>query len=291
MDSFLTFFEKRMRNPLRKKELEGGITNLQWVENEKENLPDERKKQIEKMEEYGVEPERIETFRQAKIKEHEKILKNTYLRTKIDKPVHIMKIYGIDVYKDQYSTEDFSEGSLNYRTLNSILVKLVRDYKDILPNRKPKIVITNTGENPKTKGVGVLGDKSVNPAGVYFNGYIFLNEYGVDDVELLVHEYAHFLADRITKQTQPILKHEYKKMLDEYFNSIQKTKTKRQNLEGKNNEQHRQQMAKKLGLPTDYASSNFDEWFAELIAHWKNMPNNKHTYRFKQILKRVLARI
>ena len=35
------------------------------------------------------------------------------------------------------------------------------------------------------------------------------------------------------------------------------------------------------------ALNNFDEFFAEIITHWKKMPNNVNTYRFKQAVKKV----
>ena len=109
----------------------------------------------------------------------------------------------------------------------------------------------------------------------------------MDDYDTLVHEYAHYVADRIPTQTEPMLKAEYKKMLDEYF---EKT-TRRKALEGSRNEKHRVAMAQKLGLPTSYAASNFDEWFAEIISHWKQLPNTKESYRFKAAVKQVLMRI
>jgi hypothetical protein len=76
-------------------------------------------------------------------------------------------------------------------------------------------------------------------------------------------------------------------MLDEFF----ERKTRRKNLEGKRNEKLRSQLAKKMGLPSDYAATNFDEWFAELITHWKKLPKDRASYRFKQILKKVITRL
>ena len=286
MDSFEIFFEKRARNPLRKRELKNNLSYKDWIESEKENLPDEEKEKIERMKEFKVEPERIETFRQAKIEEYRKKLENDYLRTKVQKPKLIFVKYGIKVFQDKYVSEDFSSGSLNNRILQSIVNKVIVQYKDIIPNRKPKIVITNTDKNPVTKGVNIIGGKK-SPPGVYHDRLIYLYQYHADNIKILVHEYAHFLADRIPKQIEPLIKEEYKKMLQEYFGK----KTRRQKLEGKKNEHHRIAMANRLGLPSDYSTANYDEWFAELITYWKNLPNDRNGYRFKQVLKKVINRL
>ena len=52
----------------------------------------------------------------------------------------------------------------------------------------------------------------------------------------------------------------------------------------------RMEIAKKLGLPSEYAFNNFDEFFAEIIANWKEFSKNSSpiTYRFKQAVKSVL---
>lgn len=286
MESFKIFFERRARNPIRKKELEGTLTNKEWIEQEKQNLPKKEEEKLQRMKQYKVEPERIEAFRQGKIKEHEKNLKDTYLRTKLEKPILLFNIRGIKVFKDKYVTEDFSEDSLHMRTLTNIVNKLLINYKDIVPNRKPKIVITNTDDNPKTKGVNILGT-GLSPKGMYSDGFIYLDQFSADDFDVLLHEYAHYLAFRIPKQIRPMLKQEYRKMLVEVLGK----QTRKPNLEGEKNEELRNMVAKKMGLPTEYAATNFDEWFAELISHWKNMANNRNTYRFKKILKKVLNRV
>jgi hypothetical protein len=288
MIKFQLYYERRERNPLRKRELEsqGVGTNYDYVQKEKEKLPKERQSQIRKMKKLGVEPERIETFKQAKIAEREKELKDQYFRTKIISPELLFEKFGIKVYKDGYTTEDFAPGSYRVRLLNITITNLIRNFKDILPNRKPSIIVTNTAKNPVTAGVSVTGTKE-SPPGVYHDRYIYLDENYVDDYDILVHEYAHFITGRIPKQTEPLLKVEYKKMLDEYFEKA----TRRKALEGARNEKHRVAMAAKLGLPTNYAASNFDEWFAEIITHWKNLPNTRESYRFKTAVKQVLTRI
>lgn len=290
MESFNIFFERRERNPLRKKSLEGGISNLEFVKQESEKLDPKRIAQIEKMKELGVEPERIETFRQAKIKEREKELAKIYFRKKVDKKNLLLEKYGIKVYVDDSVTENFDKRSYNYRILNSVLNRFVTDIKDILPIRKPKIVITDSKINPLSQNIYKTGSTD-NPPGFYHDRIIYIDQYSVDEYDVYTHEYAHFIVDRIPKQTEPILKKEYKEMLNSYFMDVHKVKTTRQSLEGSRNEKYRIDMAKRLGLPTDYSTTNFDEWFAELITHWKSLPNNKNTYRFKTILKKILVRI
>lgn len=253
MDDFLT--ERKERNPLRKKELEGQPTNKEWVEQEKKNLPKQ---------------------------EHQR-LEAEYLRPKVEDQKLIFNERGIKVYSDKYCTETFEKGSYNEKMLRNIIKKLFYFNKDIIPNRKPKIVITNTKENPATKNAHWGG----SPPGAYYNRIIYLDQYHVDDYDVLLHEYAHFLTGRIPRQVEPLLQKEYRKMLQEMFGPY----TKRKNLEGSKYDKVREDVAKKMGLPTEYSAANFDEWFAELITHWKNMPNNKQTYRFKQILKKVLNRI
>lgn len=286
-ETFKIFFERRERNRLRKQELkdEGVPDYKDWIDQEKENLPPKELNKIQKMEKLKVPSELIDKFKNAKKAEHEKRLKFDYLRTKIEGKLLFVE-HGIKVYIDEYVDQDFSEKSLNCRTLKRIIGMLVVEYRDLIPNKKPKIVVTNTKKNPKLKGVNIIGGNTTLE-GAYRNRIIYLNQFSVDNIETLLHEYAHFLSDKISKQAEPFLRDEYKKMLDAFF----ERKTRRKNLEGKKNEKLRELVAKKMGLPSDYAATNFDEWFAELISHWKNLPNNPISYRFKQILKKVITRL
>lgn len=291
MDGFINFelyFERRESNPLRKRELEAqGIgTNFDYVEGEKKKLPAKILSKIRRMKKAGTEPEQIETFKNAKLAEREDELKNLFFRTKVSSSELLFEKFGIKVFKDNYTTGDFSSKSYGFRMLNFIITKLVRDFKEVLPNRKPRIVITNTKNNPITSIVLPTGKREA-PLGVYYDKLIYLDENSVDDYDVLVHEYAHYIAGRIPKQTEPMLKAEYKKMLGEYFNRT----TKRKALEGTRNEKHRVLMAQKLGLPSNYSAANFDEWFAEIITYWKSLPNTKEGYKFKTAVKKILIRI
>jgi hypothetical protein len=286
-ETFKVFFERRERNRLRKQELQdAGVPNYKdWVEQEKENLPPEQADKIKKMEELKVPSELINRFQNAKKEEYEKSLKSDYFRKKVEGNL-LFNLSGIKVYVDKYVDQDFSENSLNHRTLKGIIQTLVIDYKDLIPNRKPKIVVTNTKLHPSLKNVNIVGGID-SPPGAYQDRIIYLDQFHVDNINILIHEYAHFLSDRMSKQVEPFLRNEYKKMLDEFF----ERKTRRKNLEGKRNEKLRSQLAKKMGLPSDYAATNFDEWFAELITHWKKLLKDRASYRFKQILKKVITRL
>lgn len=45
-----------------------------------------------------------------------------------------------------------------------------------------------------------------------------------------------------------------------------------------------------LGFPR-YGITNPDEFFAVLIENWKQLPNNKLTYKFKSLVKGILTRL
>jgi hypothetical protein len=199
-----------------------------------------------------------------------------------------LDIFGIKVYTDQYTSYNFSKDSVNLEKAENTVREIVRDYKDIIPNRKPKFIITDTSKNPYTKGVNITGSGD-DPAGVYRDRLIYIDQMSSDKYKIYIHEYAHFLENRVSKQVEKFLQEDYTKMLDGFFRSIKQRK--RENLEGVENEKYRKAIAKKLGLPTDYAAANHSEWFAELIAHWKNMPNNKATYRFRQVMKKIINRL
>lgn len=206
-----------------------------------------------------------------------------------------INIAGFDIYFDK--DLDFIENPAHFnriqRTLRSTIVVATTIYlKGIVPLRKPKIVITDLTDQPNAayrKGDSV-------PA-YYQDGVIYIDEYKIHNSYLLVHEYAHFLADRVKTQTQPLLRNAYNNMLDAYYNDLNKRKIKLKDKQTDSkasaNEKiiERQKIAKKLGFRSQYAFNDFDEFFAEVIASWKELPNNAITYRFKQAVKSVLNRL
>jgi hypothetical protein len=289
IDSFKFFFERRERNPLRKQRLRdsGDISNIEYVEREKQNLDPEEQAKIDRMIELDVPEELITKFKNAKIAEKEKRLRQDYIRTKINKKQLWFKKYGINVYIDQYVEDPFKfqQDDYNSYILPKILMAFTKRYKDIIPIRKFNIIITDNTKNPIfTKGKKSDEESAI---GIYYDRIIYLNKYNIDDLDLLVHEYAHFIADAIPKETYPLLLAEYKKMLENFFGR----KTKRKSLEGDRNANLRAQVAEKMGLPSEYSATDPDEWFAELIQYWKRLPNNSATYRFKSILKKIISRL
>ena len=158
-------------------------------------------------------------------------------------------------------------------------VRVLMGMRDVLPIKKPRIVIKNIDK----KVAGVI------PPAYYQDRIIYIDTDQLSDPDYLVHEYAHYLADLIPKQTEEILLNEYQKFLDEYF---RKSKRKKDfDLGGDEKRKMREAIAKKLGLPSSYAFTNFDELFAEIIMHWKRLPNNAASYKFKKSMKRVLTRL
>jgi hypothetical protein len=292
MMKFITFFEKRNRNPLRKKQLEdeGRISNPEYIKSVENDLPEEDLKKIKRMKRLGVEPDKIESFKQSKLSLHQQALKRDLLRTKIgEKDKLVTTKYGIQVFKDSLAEGDFGNGSKNLHDLNKSLYNLKWAIYGLLPLRKPKIIITDLEKHPKSKGVDVQGTKA-GTAGMYHDRIIYLDHKNIRDHSILVHEYAHYIADLIPKQYEEAIKDEYKKLIDSYFERV----TKRKSMQGKWNKKHREAMAAKLGLPSVYSSVNFDEFFAELITHWRDvekLPNNATSYRFKTIIKKVISRL
>jgi len=288
-DSFKIFFERRERNPLRKEELRdaGRISNKEYIEQEKSNLDPEDQAKIDRMVELKVPEELITKFRNAKIAEKEKSLKRDFLRTKLNDRQLWFKLFGIKVYVDEYVENplEFEKSRLNNLTMRRIIGMLVNEFRDVLPVRKFNIVVTDNTKNPMFQEISKQMDATI--PGAYRDRIIYLNKYNIDNPELLIHEYAHFIADRVPNEIYPMLKKEYDKMLEEFFGK----KTRRQNLAGKRNKLLRAEVAKKMNLPSEYSATNPDEWFAELIENWKNFPNNKKTYRFKSILKKIISRL
>lgn len=216
-----------------------------------------------------------------------------YLRTSIKKDRYekIYEKYGVKFYIDMsdsmWSTPQGEQ--LKTRMLRNIKLSVdmfLNDIKGILPLKKPTFIIKNLNKDSKLRNVYKTGEKDIPPA-YYLDRIIYLDFSYIDNHAYMTHEYAHYIADLIPKQTEPILQAEYSKMLDNYF----KDGKKRKSLGGIHNKNIRAEVAKKMGLPTDYAATNFDEWFAEIITHWKSIPNNVATYRFKNALKKVIIRL
>jgi hypothetical protein len=307
MEKFSIFFERAKRNPLRTKELadRGYPNHKDWVEQELQRLSPEIDDEVKKMQDRGVvTPNEAERIRNLKQLAKKKELENKYLRGKSPKDMKRFEynakgekflFRGINVFIDDYALNYINErkkvlGDVK-NTIKRSLMRWLLDYKDILPNRKPTIVISSSEKNPKFVKMKNIGKNDENASGYYNKRKIFIDIEHVSNYKILIHEYAHFLADIAPRELEPVIRNEYKQMLNSYFIKKDGKPTRRKSFEGAENEKLRRQVKKKLKLPDSYAVTNFHEWFAVLMENWKDLPNNKHTYKFKTMLKKILTRI
>lgn len=246
MISFKTFLEKNVSNPLRKQELQS----------------------------QGVAPHTDPATFRDKIPsaEYEMLLDR----------------YGVKFFmpKDEYRALDKVRRANITRILNQSVNDFLNRIRDILPNRKPRIVIKDIA---KVFPSNPYQEDGQTPPAYKSDNIIYIDPQYIDNVDYMIHEYAHYLADKVPNQSFPILQREYKAMLDNYFRSVKKKQ--RQDLSLPEDQKLREKIAKKLGLPSQYAFVNPDEFFAEIITNWKTIPNNAATYKFKQAVKQVLSRV
>jgi len=290
MIEFQTLVEK-LKNPLRKKELEGSSTNHDYVEKIKPLLGKQKRRKIRKQEEFGVEPERIQAYKDSKLSQRERRLKEVFFRTKLDPKKYdkILEKWGIQVFCEKDLELLFKKGNNNYKIIEHSINNLVLNYRDVLPIKKFKIVIGNI---PKHS----IFEKSedVPPPAYYWDRIIFIDQHSIEEPDYLVHEYAHWIVDLIPKQTYELMMREYKQMLDNYYTHFKKKK--RANLkkvddskENKVREQWREKISKFYNLPSAYSVTDHDEFWAELITYWKRLPPN--AYQFKQAIKKIIDRL
>jgi hypothetical protein len=171
------------------------------------------------------------------------------------------------------------------------VIQVEKFFKDNnLPMTKIKvpIIFTDISKNPFAKKQKNLK----GAAAYYYNKAIYMDQFSVDKYYYWIHEYAHYMSYRIPKRFVEYATQEYEKMLTEYFKVYVGKKTKRKSLESSyyDNPHHREMMAEKLGLPSPYSATNMDEFFAEMIALWPKIPNNKLTYRLKKVVRQILQR-
>jgi hypothetical protein len=287
MINYKLYLERRERNPLRKRELE------------KEQVPSHIDVYKTELNDIVNSKKFQDTYKLLKIrdpkaaleyfKDTEQKLKDKYLRTTVSKKNFIkLVINGIEFNinkKEKFlNTPLFSKVEIE---LEKMVPKFLEDIKGILPLRRPKIIITqitdNVGYDPTDDVPAYYQDKVI-----YLNAHDILEEnYG-----LLVHEYAHFIADSIPAETYPMLQQEYQNMLDEYYRQMKKKKTYILQDTGEENYfKIRTSIARKFGWPSEYTFNNPDELFAEIITYWKRIPSNAITYKFKTAVKNVINRL
>lgn len=210
----------------------------------------------------------VQLFKKPKYGEYQKILDHD----------------GVQVFLDSENVkENFAPGSYHHRMIKFGVSEMLRYIKDILPNKKPRIIITDLRHNKHTK---TIVDRTPTAAGLETNKSIFLDWRHTDEPSIFVHEYAHYVADLVNNQTEELLIKAYKDMIDMYFRLTKRKRVDPDQITDK----MRAQISKKLGFPV-YGLTNHHELFAVLIENWKKFPNNKLTYQFKQLVKGVLSRV
>lgn len=294
MDNFDIFFEKREKNPLRKQELKDAkILSKQSI------FKRERTKKLN-------QPKVQDTYKLLKLrdpkladnflKQTEEKIKNRILKPTVSKENYIkFLIKGNDKLEHQgieiniKKDEQFLNTPSRVRVINQLKTTVPEFLKmvyGILPLKRPKIVITNI----KKENIAYNPEDTV-PA-YYSRGVIYLDYHYTNRPNVLLHEYAHFIADLIPRQSYPMLLKAYTDMLDEYYRRIKKRKSySLQDSKKENHKVEREKIAKLMKWPSQYSASNPHEFFAEIIANWRNVPNNVATYKFKNIVKQVITRV
>lgn len=294
MDSFDIFFEKREKNPLRKQELKDAKTLSKQSVFKRELT--KKLKQQKVQDTYKLlklrDPKLADNFlKQTQEKIRERILtptvsKRNYIKFIVN-GIGRLKNQGVEI--NIKKDEKFLNTPSIIRVkneLNATIPKFLEMVYGILPLKRPKIVITNI------KNENISYDPEDEVPAYYSRGVIYLDHHYTDKPDYLLHEYAHFVADMIPKQSYPMLLKAYTDMLDEYYRRIKKRKTYRlQDSKKENYKLEREKIAKLMKWPSAYSVSNPDEFFAEIITHWKDIPNNVATYKFKSVVKQVITRI
>lgn len=296
MIPFKFFLERKLRNPLRKAELAASDTthykDPKLLDKFREYY---RAFPLDKMDDDG---DRDVANKYRNLLKSSEELAEHFLETEIQKRISkilrpstkeyrlIYTYRGVKVFVDDMNLYDnnFKKGSPNYESVkHNVLVMLVY-IRDILPNRKPKIVITDLSRNEYTKS---SYNQDNPPAGLQFDKMIYLDEDSFGDSAYWVHEYAHWVADLIPSQSVKMIEKAYKQMLNIYY---KKSSLKKPKGNKPLSDLEIYKISQALGFPR-YGITNPDEFFAVLIENWKQLPNNKLTYKFKSLVKGILTRL
>ncbi len=285
---------KRPKNPERKKVIQGeGQIDYNsphfidaWAEYIRENPIEhiegvtlqEIKKNYESLRQ--TLPPRAETYLRQAIIEYITVLQ----RPKTKGLEKVYEIGGIQVFIDSDNISgDYSPTSYNMRMIKFGVNQMLNYIRDILPNRKSNIIITDLKMNKHTRDQMAVVP---NSKAMQTNKTIFLDWSSIDEPKYYIHEYAHQLADLIPKQSEELLINAYKELLNMYFRASKRKKLDSSEITDK----MREQMARRLNFPV-YGLTNHHELFAVIIEYWKKFPNNALTYKFKTLVKNVLGRV
>jgi hypothetical protein len=304
------FLERNERNILRKRKLAAaniqpnfispadlekqGEDYLDFIKNAPLEPTDVHAKEIRNQYEKLKQslPPRAETFLQSKKEEYLSDIK----KPTVDKSsIKVYEQEGIQVFADQYvQDQNFSVGSYNYNIIRAITNKLINHLRGLLPNRKPRIIITDISKNPVVRA---HSSKHTPAAGIEYGGLIYLDRNQYDDEKLWFHEVAHFIAEKAGGRAEKSIFKAYNDMLNMYYRKVRKKKLQ---LEPKSindptemelTRRNRQKIADKLGFPFEYGLTNEHEFFAVMIENWKNLDSHPIPFKFKQIVKQILNRM
>ena len=203
------FLERHERNILRKRKLAAaniqpnftspadlekqGEDYLDFIKNAPLEPTDVQAKEIRDQYEKLKQrlPPRAEQFLQGKKEEHISDIK----KPTVDKSsIKVYEREGIQVFADQYvQDQNFSVGSYNYNLIRAITNKLINHLRGLLPNRKPRIIITDISKNPVVRA---HSSQHTPAAGIEYGGLIYLDKNQFDGEQLWFHEVAHFIAEK-----------------------------------------------------------------------------------------------
>jgi hypothetical protein len=294
--SFKLFLERKQRNPLRKAELDSSnildYKDPKFLDNFREYYRKYPAAEMPEVEDRVIKNKYDNLLKSSK-ELAERYLENeiqarfaNILRPSTREYRMIYTYQGVKVFVDDLNLDDinFKVGSPNYEEVKKNVLVMLVYIRDVLPNRRPKIVITNLSRNPHTKDAY---DPENPPAGLQFSKMIYLDEAHFEHSTYWVHEYAHWVADIVPSQSEEMIRRAYKKMLGLYY---KKTKRKNPKSDKPLSDDMVARIAKSLGFP-EYGITSPNEFFAVLIENWKQLPNNKLTYKFKSLVKGILTRL
>tara|TARA_R110002110_G_scaffold148108_1_gene339106 strand:- start:18073 stop:18993 length:921 start_codon:yes stop_codon:yes gene_type:complete len=198
----------------------------------------------------------------------------------------IFEYQGIQVFLDtSVVKDDFSVGSRRYNNVVKAVKGMVEYVKDIIPLKKPRILITDLSKNPNTSN-SVDGDIVYGMAG---EKVIYIDHLSNHMTNVYIHEYAHWLVSQTSEGSTKLLVEAYKNLLNLYYAKMKKRKVRmeepvRVSRKVLNN------LSVKLGFP-EYGTTDPDELFAVIIEKWKKLPTNAMTYKFKSLVKNIITQL
>ena len=304
MERFNVYLEKSLKNPLRKDRLkQAGVEDyavsptdierlkddwLWWVLEGEIDPSDPQANQLQGIRDkyQGL----LETDREAAVKYLEFEL-DTYVTSlkKSKLGSNVEKIYeyqGIQVFLDTETVKtDHSEGSRRYNNITRAVRGMVDYVRDILPAKKPRILITDLSKNKNTRNF--VGDDIVY--GMAGQNVIYIDHYSTHMTNIYIHEYAHWVVFQSSENSRKLLVTAYKELLNLYYAKMKKRKV-RMDEPVRVSRQVLNNLSVKLGFP-EYGTTDPDELFAMIIEKWKKFPTNKLTYKFKSLVKNIITQL